>query len=418
MAEIGSFQGSFTTMRRVRIGIIGTGALTEGAILPALSGADATSPLDNGAWWTRRSSAQADIHYQAPARPEILALADSDQAQCTRVAQAARVRGVYTDWRRMVRETPLDVLICAAPVETNLQVLSTLALGGLQHEISWMWVSGPPAATVAQSLELSRLATPFRVWCARPLLQAAAHRAARRLMDRGEVGPVSALNLRWPAPFFAAADGTAAPYALASNYAALDLMMAFATVPPPRGSDAKPEESNREVGQPVQQVMAWSHGGATSVLLRFHSGVSATALFAAAEEWSAPWPRLEICGTEGRSLLCEGGREVRLLAPREPALVLTPPGASPTVSASNVLGVAEELKRFLLRWSETTSSTEPEGAGVHNDPALRRAAAVLQVGESLQQSLLSGRASDVPSLDGESMARPPGIMPAGTLSLF
>src|SRR5215216_5986156 len=100
-------------MRRVRIGIIGASAVTEWALLPALSGPDALTPPDSGAWWGRRPGAHAEIHYQPPALPDVVALCD-DEARARRVAEAARVRAVYTDWRQMLREVPLDALLCAA----------------------------------------------------------------------------------------------------------------------------------------------------------------------------------------------------------------------------------------------------------------------------------------------------------------
>ncbi len=394
-------------MRRVRIGIIGAGALTEGAILPVLSGPDATAPLDNGAWWTRRPSAHVDIQYQAPVRPEVVALAESDAVRGTRVAHSARVRAIYTDWRQMVREAPLDALVCASSVETNLEVLSILALGSWRHSLRWMWISGPPANTAAQALELSRLPALSQVWCARPLRQAAAHRTARRLVQRGEIGAVHALAMRWPAPFFAPVldlQQPVATYALASNYAALDLLLAFGSIV--QRKDEKRVSESSPVVQPVQQVFAVGNAEATSVVLRFHNGVVATATFAAAEEWSAPWPRLEICGVDGRGLLCESGRQVTLYEPREPSRVLSPPGISPLISSANLLGVAEELKLFLMRWEESSPTHKSrENAATATDETacsdLRQAAAVLQVVEAVQESLHTGMPVMVPSLPGE-----------------
>jgi predicted dehydrogenase len=404
-------------MRRVRIGIIGAGALTEGAILPVLSGPDAMAPLDNGAWWMRRPSAQTDIQYQAPVRPEVVALAESDAVRGARVAHAARVRSLYQDWRDMVREAQIDVLICASSVETNLHVLSTLALGGLRHSIDAMWICGPPAGSSAHALELSRLPSLGKVWCARPLRYAAAHRTARRLIERSEIDEVTSLALRWPAPFFdeaASAEESSAAYALASNYAALDLLLLFGNLQPLRGKSAAKETIT--TAQTVQQVTAYRNGGATNMLLRFHHGLSATATFVAAEEWSAPWPRLEICGSDGRSLVAEGGRQLQLFEPREPTRVLSPPGISPLISAANLLGVAEDLKLFLTSWSE--SLEEPvsvERQDVRNLSNLRQAAAALQFVEAAQEAARNGQTVVLAGLAGEaetaSQDEVPIIMP-------
>jgi hypothetical protein len=77
-------------------------------------------------------------------------------------------------------------------------------------------------------------------------------------------------------------------------------------------------------------------------------GVTATALFSGSESWSAPLPRLEVCGTQGRGLVCEAGRRLWLHQPRETAHLLEPPGMIAHVTAANVLGVAEDLKAFWL----------------------------------------------------------------------
>ena len=85
-------------MRRMRVAIIGAGTLTEHAILPVLSGPDGIAPPDNGAWWSRRVSSHIDIAYQPPARPEIVALCDSDATRLERVGQMARIAARFADW--------------------------------------------------------------------------------------------------------------------------------------------------------------------------------------------------------------------------------------------------------------------------------------------------------------------------------
>jgi predicted dehydrogenase len=124
-------------MRRIRIGIIGAGAATEWSILPVLSGPDIVAPPDTGAWWGRRAPSTSDIYYQAPARPEVVALSDEDGARAERVAHLSRVRGVYSDWRSMLREVELDAVLCTASPHVAAEV--AVAAGAA---VKWLWLAG------------------------------------------------------------------------------------------------------------------------------------------------------------------------------------------------------------------------------------------------------------------------------------
>jgi predicted dehydrogenase len=330
-------------MKRVRIAIIGAGSATEWAILPALSGPDTLAPPDTGAWWARRAEA-GDIRYQPPAQPEVVALCDADRPRAERVAAASRVRAVYSDWRTMLREVDADAVVCSVEPELASEVVR--AVGNTRR----LWIDGPPASSVveAERLQTAMKGRATRLWCAQPLLQAAAHRAARRLIERDQVGAPSALTLRWGAPLHMPEDNDGAR--LTSSYAAFGLMLALGTV----------ESSTRTEGG---TVVARSGNGTSSVLLHFSGGATATALFAGAESWSAPLPRLEVCGTQGRSLLCEAGRRLWLYHPRESARFWEPPGLTNHVTAANVSGVAEDLKEFLSWCAEDDASNATSARG-------------------------------------------------------
>ena len=496
-------------MRRVRIGIIGAGAVTEWAVLPALSGPDIMAPPDTGAWWGRRPGSSSDIRYQAPACPEVVALADADLSRAQRVGAAARVRAIYADWRLMLREVEMDALLCLVPPAVAAEVA-----GSAGAAVRWLWIDGPPAPTLAETLALARRlqGRSLRVWCAHPLRQAAAHRAAWRLIERDTLGAVSALSLRWGTPFHIAeptarretviggtmtgeaasrkmesrADGTQqlqataaqtntaqtdkslagrpaearrngnagvvtsdAPH-LSPSYAALDMLLAFSRAAPPRanaangtangaGRDAAAKDAATTVptesaavsnsgmsgivsdGTPPvsavsasTSVMAAQCGGALSLWISFAHGPTATALFSGAEAWSVPLPRLEVCGTQGRSLVCESGRRLWLHQPREAAHLLEPPGLAAHVSAANVIGLSEDLKAFLTACAEDQSgaagasisaavngasrdAASRDGASA-NFHSLSGAARALQLVEAVNESLAVGGPVAVPSL--------------------
>jgi len=371
-------------MARVKVGIIGAGTTTEWAVLPTLLGPDATTPPDQGAWWSRRPVSTSDIRYQAPAQPDIVALADSDRAQVERVAATARIPGVFTDWRIMLRDVKPDALLCLAPPEETGEVVAAAAKAGVAN----MWIDAPPAFSADATLQLAKRlhGTRLRLWCARPLRQAAAHRAARQVLHHGQIGPVTALSLRWGAPFIGAPhDKTRSTSNDLAQWlsvvSALDLLLALSSSP------------NSDTAVPVQ-VMANGQSGNVNLWLRLASGATATVLFAGADSWSRPMPWLEICGTEGRSIVCEAGRRMAHYIPREAARILEPPGMSTHVTAANVAGMAEDLKAFLTSCVEDA----PPAVSAANDLALLSTARSLQLCEAAALSIEQGRSVELEML--------------------
>lgn len=325
-------------MQRVRIGIIGVGASVEWAILPALTGPDVLSPPDNGAWWSRRPSPAGDIRYQAPAAPEVVALCDVESEKSGKIAprlevlgRAARGAALYASPRALLREMPLDALLIAggeAAIDAAaIASLVAVAPGAFDNIAPprWVWIDGAPASTLAGLGAFARASGGGpSLWFAAPLKRAAAHRAARRLLERDGIGAVSAIQARFPFALDAARFDAA--------YAAFDLMLSFV---------------EGGMGAPREAYAARHADGAAHVMLKLAGGATISALFGAADAWNSPLPRLEICGTQGRSLVCEGGRKLWHYVPREGARLWEPPGLAAHVSAANVAGYAEDLKAFL-----------------------------------------------------------------------
>lgn len=394
--------------RCLRVGIIGAGTLCERLLLPALSGPDVLAPPDDGAWWLRRPSSNVDIAFAPAFRVEVAALCDSDPARLKRVGEAARVPSLYTDWKRLVAEhaspqalgsagSELDALFLALPPSRSDEILVALSTRRLHQAAAWLWLAGPPALSSQRARELSSLHAHRALWCARPLSQALAHRAARRMIDRGEVGLVRALALRWhtllPRSASAPASPSASPSAsvearvfegeVASIAAALDLLLEFAA-----------PEAARE-GSPlfervVSRVHAHDNAGASVALIEFASGVGASLVLGSGDEWSAPLPRLEVVGTQGRFLVCEGGRDLRLHAPREAARSWSSPALAPSISGAEASGVAPDARAFLHALLQSRLPTR-DPAAEESRAALRahslgRAALVLRLWEELAAS--------------------------------
>ena len=384
-------------MQRVRIGIIGVGISVEWAILPALCGSDALSPPDTGAWWSRRPAPSGDIRYQAPAQPEIVALcAPPSEEKTPRIGakisprlemlgRAARGAALYENPKFLLREMALDALLIAAGDEDEFapaplaQLVSSAP--GAKNGIAaprWIWIDGPPARTLADLGAFARATAGIgpNLWIAAPLKRAAAHRAARRLLERDGIGEVTAIQARFPFPLDAARFGAA--------YAAFDLLLSFV----PGG-----------MGMP-QNVTAHRHSdGAASILLKLAGGATITALFGAADAWNAPLPRVEICGTQGRFVVCEAGRRLWHHVPREGARLWEPPGLAAHVSASNVSGYAEDLKAFL---AVCINNPAPFNA----ERALDDAARALGALEATLLALESGETQTIEARGPQNLASP------------
>ena len=382
-------------MQRVRIGIIGTGTTVEWAILPTLGGADALTPPDSGAWWSRRPTPAGDIRYQPPATPEIVALCDAPassldgatrtigrggakpSARLEQLARQARVGLIYGDPEQMLRELVLDALVVADesvdPVGiASLAASAPGAAGGISAP-RWLWIDGPPARSTRDLDAFARALATGRpaLWAASPLRRAGAHRAARRLIERDGIGSVTAIQARFPFTLDVARFDAA--------YAALDTLLGF--VP---------------LSQPPREAWAVRHGdGATSVLLGFAESLTISVLWNAADAWNAPLPRFEVCGTQGRSLVCEAGRRLLHFVPREGTRVWEPPGLAPHISAPNLAGYAEDLKAFLALCADNP-------APLNAERALEDAARVLAVLEAIFASLEKGAAVSI-----EMRGRPP-----------
>ncbi len=451
-------------MKRVRIAVVGAGNLAQWGIVPVLSGPDVVSPPDTGAWWARRADAasSSQIRYQPPARPEIVAICDIDRARATQLAEIARVRAVYADWRVLLREVELDAVVCAA----NAKVAREIALVLPSH--CRLWIEALPSFSLegARHLETQLRGRNDKIWCARLSRQSSAHRAARQLVERDQIGAPSALSLRWSAPFSACenslSDATANepnanasananmpsahassahaaksnapsasekaassdssprnssrkassgnafsktnapksnlqnalhddPQRVASSFAALDLLGSFAAL----ASSTR----NANVASCLSSGEIWAreNGGATQLMIQFGNGATATALFCGAETWSAPLPRLEICGTQGRFLLCEAGRRLWLHHPREAARFWEPPGLSHHVSSANINGLAEDFKEFLAWCAESKADDFRQDDFRQDDlrqaagASLAQAASILPLWDAASRSLRENR---------------------------
>lgn len=371
-------------MRRLRVGLIGAAATTERMLIPLLSGFDG-APQDDD--WKR--GAVAANARNAPPLLVALAAASRDEISAARVlAQSARLPPAYDDWRAMLRENQLDAVLCAAAPETSAQLLITLA--------SWrndnpapraIWLSGPPAPSSAAALQLAQMmrGRDFLVWCAQPLRHEFAHRAALRLIERDFIGAISSLDFRGATSFplrvlageTAARHGAASgeTHAFAAVYESLALLLSLGG-----GNIAE------------ARLAASRRGEAFSLWLQFAAGTLLSARFCAADAWNASLPRLEICGSDGRFLVCEGGRRLWQHEPQSAARLVEPPLSSPRLFGA---GVAEDARAFFAHLAQS------HGASSHfvsAQPAFSQAASTRTAAESAQMARRHDLASAIRAL--------------------
>lgn len=382
----------------MRVGIIGTGPTAEWGVLPALCGPDSLAPPDAGAWWQRRPAPGGDIRYQPPAQPEVVALCEVGELREGKASprleplgRTFRVPHLFTDVRRMLRESALDAVFLTeesglSPLQL-LEIVGEAPAAGATKSPRWVWLDGPPVPASSELNAFARIAAAPRpaLWMAAPGRRVAAHRAARRLIERGEIGPVTALQARFPFPL--------APARFEAAFSAFDALLSFVA----------------RSHSPRDALAARHDDGATSLLVRFEGGATISALFCAADTWNSALPRFEICGTQGRFLVCEAGRRLWHHVPREGARFWEPPGLAPHVSSSNVSGYAEDIKAFL-------GVVADNPAPLNAERALGEAARALTILEAALRSLETGQCEAVeargvrletaPLLQAEPLATP------------
>jgi predicted dehydrogenase len=369
-------------MKRVRTGIWGLSEVAQRVVMPLFQGSEMLAPPDLGSRWSQRPGAVLD--YQPAAIATLVAMGDSDKTRLERVAQICNAQTPYGNWRDMLREGELDALLLVkSPEESLSEVFAEMARRGAR----WLWLNFPPASSAEAILALFAQAQAhhIQVWWAQPACLLRAHRSAWQLMAHGNLGNVETVSLIWPAPF-------ALPSTKNSHWwetaQAFHLALKMAAV--------------REASQMTRilQVMAGKNGDNVSVWAKCANDVTLHLRFGVA---TPELPRLEICLSEGRSLVCEAGRKLTQFAPRSEAITHDSSGWTPGDSGTLYGAYAEDLKRFLANCGEL----EPPTMHTHLDEEYhqwRAAAYALQAMEGTGRSLNTRSLEMLPPLHQENLS--------------
>lgn len=371
-----------TFMKRIRTGIWGLSEVTQRVVMPLFQGCEMLAPPDFGSRWSQRPGAVLD--YQPSAIAALAAIGDTDKSRLERVAQVNSAPTPFTNWRDMLREGELDALLLAkAPEEPLSEVFAEMARRGAR----WLWLNFPPASGAEAILALSAQAAvhQIQVWWAQPAALLRAHRAAWQMIAHGKIGDVETVNLVWPAPFSLPANGNSHWWEMAQ---AFHLALKMAAV--------------REHSQMTRalQIMAGKNGDTVSIWARCANDVTLNLRFGAA---TPVLPRLEICLSEGRSLVCEAGRNLTQYAPRAEAITHDSSGWVPGDSGTLYGAYAEDLKRFLANCGELETPTSHQLSDKEQQ-MWRSAAYALQAMEGTGRSLNTKALEMLPPLHQENLS--------------
>ena len=368
-------------MKRVRTGIWGLSEVAQRVVMPLFQGSEMLVPPDLGSRWSQRPGAVLD--YQPSAIAALVALGDSDKTRLERVAQISSAQTPFSHWRDMLREGELDALLLVkAPEESLSEVFAEMARRGVR----WLWLNFPPAASAEAVLALSAQAAvhQIQVWWAQPAALLRAHRAAWQLLAHGKLGGVESINLAWPAPF-------ALPAAASSHW--WEIAQAFHL--------ALKMAASRENARAtrVLQIIAGKNGDNVSIWARCANGVTLNLRFGAA---NPSLPRLEICLSEGHSLVCEGGRKLTQYAPRSEVVTHDSSGWAVGDSGTLAGAYAEDLKRFLAKCGELEAPSAVHSG--QEEILWRTAAYALQGMEGAGRSLNTKALEMLPPLHQENVS--------------
>jgi len=369
-------------MKRIRTGIWGLSEVAQRVVMPLFQGSEMLVPPDLGSRWSQRPGAVLD--YQPSAIATLVAIGDSDKKRLERVTQISNAQTPYQDWRAMLREGELDALLLAkAPEEPLSEIFAEMARRGAR----WLWINFPPAASADAILALSAQAAAHQVqvWWAQPASLLRAHRAAWQLIMHSKMGDVETVSLAWPTPFALPSHGNSHWWEMAQ---AFHLALKMAAV-----------KENSQMTR-ILQIMASKNGDNVSIWARCANNVTLNLRFGAA---TPVLPRLEICLSEGRSLVCEAGRNLTQYAPRFETISHDSSGWTPSDSGTLSGAYAEDLKRFLANCGELESPS----SHAHSDKEhhmWRSAAYALQAIQATGQSLNTKALEMLPPLHQENIS--------------
>jgi len=338
----------------LKIGVIGCGSITEWAHLPVLTGPDIVIPTEG-----------EDLPYRTletekpKVLPRVVALCDLNLNRLNKLGDRYNISRRFTDYRRMLNEVKLDALVVAAGHKFNVEIIPQ-AIERRLH----IFVEKPMTSTLREALEIRRIVEGsgivFQVGFMRRFYYA--YRNAKRLIFNGEIGEIQALSGR----FWSGRKDDL----LNNGIHIFDIIQFLAG--------------------PVIEVYAKSHGDNIALIMEFENGAVGNLLLAHTGITISVHERIEIVGSEGKTLVAENGRRLYLSrGGRQPLQSWEPSHIAHTITGYNIAGFAGELRHFVNCISSNTQPIAGVESGVYS----------IRLKEGIEKSLDEGKAIKLSDLE-------------------
>lgn len=342
-------------MREIKIGVIGCGGIAQWAHLPVLTGPDVLMPEE-----PIPGKSTAEMMAEAEIVPRVVALCDIREELLRSVGDRYRIDRRFTDYRELLEQVDIEAVLVLAGHKVNYEVIP-LAVEKGKH----IFVEKPMTGTLEEALEVERIVKGsgivFQVGFMRRFYFA--YREAKRMIEGGEIGEIQALGGRF---WSGRLDDL-----LNNGVHIFDIVQFF--------------------GRRAAEVYAKAKGNHIALTIGFEGGVVGN-LFLSDTSWNhSVHERLEIAGSDGRTLVAENGRRLWMYAPRgsesifdlsgEPARFWEPPQVVHAITGYNLAGFAGEHKHFLRCIASGTNSSVGVEAGVDS----------IRLKEGVERSLETGK---------------------------
>lgn len=321
-------------MRKIGVGIIGCGSISQWRHLPVLSG---------------EMQEEIEIDYDNFKSPvlnansvRIAAICDRDEKRLAMVADRYNIKIAHTDYREMLNNKEIDVVIIAVPNEEKLVITKAFA-EAKKH----IFLEKPMGSNLSDAKEIAMIIKKNKVKLSMGFNKRFyyGYRIAKKIIREGEIGKIQGIYARiWiPLP-------TIEIFSKEVGIHIYDLLYYFA------GPVAKINASCVEKEQSFT----------ISANLKFKNNGLGLILFSSNAEFWFPNERMEIIGDAGSAIIIDNGQKVYKTSRNGPSLYWEPSLSVHWQTGNEIAGYTRELKDFINCIIENRETENGIECGIHS----------------------------------------------------
>ena len=303
--------------RRLRIGIIGCGVITQWAHIPALFSKDLEIPYDGKYYPDFNNFIPYPRNRKYCIRPQLQAICDLNQQNLKRVAHQTNIYRVYTDMHKMLSEEKLDAVLLACFYTDNAKLIPQIA----KYKVHIL-VEKPLARTLQEGIQIKKSVQENNIILHVGFMRrySYAYRLMKQMLETRQYGELKSLSMNFWA-------GNIESFH-ENGIHAFDIF--------------------QYMGGRVKRVYAENNNISTHITVRFDNGViGSMAMTDAPLLHQITNERMVATTSEGVQLIAEGGRRLFISKKGSPCELLEPCEFVHYYPATSIRGFSEEWRTFL-----------------------------------------------------------------------